>query len=132
MRRHEKEIEGLSLRILVVTFETRERGEAYVRETGLPWPLLIDRHRALYSAYGMGQGRWWSIWGPASWWAYIRLIGRGQRPRRPTGDIRQLGGDILVDPRGMVALHHVGKGPADRPAVSALFERVRQGQGDLR
>ena len=132
MRRRENEVEGLSLRILVVTFETRERAEAYVRETGLRWPLLIDRQRALYSAYGMGHGRWWAIWGPATLWAYIRLIGRGHRPRRPTGDTHQLGGDILVDPMGMVALHHVGKGPADRPAVSALFERIRQGQGDQR
>jgi AhpC/TSA antioxidant enzyme len=132
LRRHEKEVERLGLRILVVTFEAQERAEAYVRETGLRWPLLIDRQRALYGAYDMGPGRWWAIWGPATLWAYIRLIGRGHRPRRPTGDIQQLGGDILVDPMGMVALHHVGKGPADRPAVSALLERIRQGQGDQR
>lgn len=132
MRRHENEVEGLNLRILVVTFEARERAEAYVRETGLRWPLLIDRQRVLYGAYGMEHGRWWAIWGPATLWAYIRLIGRGHRPRRPTGDIHQLGGDILVDPMGMVALHHVGKGPADRPALSALFERIQQSQGDHR
>jgi hypothetical protein len=132
LRRHESEFEKLSLRILVVTFEARERAEAYVRETGLRWPLLLDRQRALYSAYGMGRGRWWAIWGPASLWAYLKLIGRGHRPQRPTGDIHQLGGDILVDPMGMVAMHHVGKGPADRPAVSALLERIRQSQGGQR
>jgi hypothetical protein len=128
LRRHENETEGLKLRILVVTFEARERAQAYVRETGLRWPLLIDRQRALYSAYEMGHGRRWAIWGPATLWAYAKLIGRGHRPGRPTGDIHQLGGDILVDPMGMVALHHVGKGPADRPGVSALLERIRRGQ----
>lgn len=132
MRRHEDEVERLGLEIVVVTFEARERAEEYVRETGLRWPLLIDRRRVVYSAYGMGRGRWSAIWGPATWWAYIQLIGRGHRLRRPTGDIRQLGGDVLVDPMGRVALHHVGKGPADRPAVAALFERVRQGQRDSR
>jgi hypothetical protein len=132
LRRHEDQIERLGLEIVVVTFEARERAEEYVRETGLRWPLLIDPRRVLYSAYGMGRGRRSATWGPATWWAYVQLIGRGHRLRRPTGDIRQLGGDVLVDPMGRVALHHVGKGPADRPPVAALFERVRQGQRDSR
>lgn len=128
MRRHEDQVEGLGLEIVVVTFEARERAGEYVRETGLRWPLLIDRRRVLYSAYGMDRGRWSAIWGPSTWWAYVQLIGRGHRLKRPTGDIRQLGGDVLVDPMGRVALHHVGKGPADRPGVAALFARVRQGR----
>jgi hypothetical protein len=132
LRRHEDQVERLGLEIVVVTFEARERAEAYVRETSLRWPLLIDPRRILYSAYGMGRGRWSVIWGPATWWAYFQLIGRGHRLRRPTGDIHQLGGDVLVDPAGLVALHHVGKGPADRPAVDALFDRVRQAQRDFR
>ena len=110
-----------------MTFEARTPAEEYVRETGLSWPLLIDPSRALYKAYGMGRGRWLAVWGPASWWAYLRLIAGGYRLKRPTGDVRQLGGDILVDPKGRVALHHVGHGPADRPAVSGLLERVRRG-----
>jgi alkyl hydroperoxide reductase subunit AhpC len=126
LRRHEKEFEGLDLHVVVVTFEARERADEYVRETGLRWPLLIDRQRALYRAYGMGRGRWSAIWGPATWRAYVQLIARGRRLRRPTGDVYQLGGDVIVDPQGKVALHHVGKGPADRPAVAALLERVRR------
>jgi alkyl-hydroperoxide reductase/thiol specific antioxidant family protein len=128
LRQHRNEIERLALQVVVVTFEARELAEAYVRETGLPWPLLSDRRRALYSAYGMGRGRWFAVWGPASLWAYARLIARGHRPKRPTADVRQLGGDIVVDPEGTVALHHVGRGPADRPAVSALLDIVRHGR----
>ncbi len=131
MRRHENEFEGLGLEVVVVTFDARERAEAYVQETGLRWPLLIDRQRVLYRAYGMGRGRSSAIWGPATWWAYVHLIGRGHRLRQPTGDVHQLGGDVLVDPRGMVALHHVGSGPADRPQVGLLLEKVRQGQRDF-
>jgi hypothetical protein len=131
LRQHEKELGELALRVVVVTFEARNLAQAYVRETDLPWPLLIDRSRALYRAYGMGRGRWSAVWGPSSWWAYARLIARGRRLARPTGDVRQLGGDVLVDPTGRVALHHVGRGPADRPAVPALLERVRHGSRGL-
>ncbi len=130
MRQHENEFPGLGLRVVVVTFEARERAEQYVHETGLEWPLLSDRERTLYTAYGMGRGRWSAIWGPATLWAYARLIVRGRRVRRPTGDVQQLGGDVLVDPTGRVALCHVGKGPADRPAVGTVLERIRQGRGD--
>ncbi len=125
MRQHENEFPILGLRIVVVTFEARERAEEYVRETDLTWPLLIDRPRALYSAYGMGRGRRAAIWGPATWWAYAQLIARGRRVRRPTGDVQQLGGDVLVDPTGSVTLHHVGKGPADRPPVRAILGLIR-------
>ena len=48
MRQHENEVQALDLRIVVLTFEARERAGEYVRETGLRWPLLIDRRRALY------------------------------------------------------------------------------------
>ena len=106
--------------VLVVTFETKEVAEAYVAETRIPWPLLIDSTRAVYEAYGMGQGHWWSIWGPPSWRAYAGLIRKGRRVRSPTGDIYQLGGDVLIDPAGRVVLHHVGDGPADRRQLSRV------------
>jgi hypothetical protein len=127
LRRHEEDIAALGLRIVVVTFESRERAEAYVQEADLGWPLLVDQQRVLYRAYGMGRGRWTAIWGPATWWKYAQLVARGRRPRRPTDDVHQLGGDVLVDPMGRIALHHVGKGPADRPGVEAILARIRQG-----
>ena len=126
MRRHEDEIEALGLRVLVVSFETSQSAESYVRETGLRWPLLIDSSRRLYTAYGMGRGRWWAIWGPATWLAYLRLIARGRRPQPASGDVQQLAGDVLIDPSGTVILHHVGDGPANRPSISLLLDPVRR------
>lgn len=130
MRAHTREIEELGLAVLVVTFESRRRAEAYVRETDLPWPLLVDPSRAAYRAYRMRRGSRWEIWSPASWGAYFDLLRKGRRLRRPTGDIYQLGGDVLIDPRGRVALHRVEQGPADRPPVSDLLAVVRRSGPD--
>ena len=99
---------------------------AYVRETRLTWPLLVDADRTLYTAYGMQRGSWWNIFGPASCWAYLKLLLRGRRLRPPRDDVRQLGGDVLIDRQGIVRLHHVGAGPADRRAVSALLEPIQK------
>lgn len=109
----------------MVTFELGFLAQAYVRETQLAWPLLVDDSRALYAAYGMDRGGWWAVWGPASWWAYAKLLARGYRMRGSEGDVNQLGGNVLIDPAGVVRLLHVGSGPADRPSVASLLEAVR-------
>ena len=126
MRQHEREIEALDLRVAVVTFERPEIAAGYKEETALRWPLLVDETRALYHAYGMTVGTPWQIWGPATLWAYAKLLWRGRRMAPSTGDVDQLGGDVLIDPSGRVVLHHVGDGPADRPEIDALLAAVRR------
>ena len=100
MRQREEEIELLDLSVMVVTFQAGPLVEAYVHQTGLQWPVLIDPTLSLYQTYGMGHGRWLDIWGPATMWIYFKLMARGRRPHGPAGDINQLGGDVLVDPAG--------------------------------
>lgn len=111
--------------MVVVTFELGPLVQAYVQETQLKWPIVVDESRRLYTAYGMNRGKWWNIYGPASIWVYIRLLLRGRKLRRPQGDPDQLGGDVLIDPGGIVRLQHVGSGPADRPSVESLLRVVR-------
>ncbi len=111
---------------MVVTFQGGPLAENYVRDTGLDWPLLIDKSRSLYRAYGMERGGLWHIWGPPAWWAYMKLLARGRRLRRITGDVFQLGGDVLIAPDGTIRVHHVGAGPADRPTVAELLAVVRE------
>ncbi len=124
LRQYEQQLEATDASVCIVTFETPQRAIAYARETELPWPLLIDENRVLYEAFGMRRGRRWNLYGPASIWAYLKLFARGRRLRKPHDDIYQLGGDVLIDPEGIVRLHYMGVGPADRPKVSTLLDRV--------
>jgi alkyl hydroperoxide reductase subunit AhpC len=126
LRQQTDELERLGIKICVVTFEREFVVRAYIEETQVSWPILIDESRELYSAYGMERGRASDILGFRSWWTYAKLLLRGRRLRRGEGDIYQLGGDVLVDPHGIVRLHHVGNGPADRPAVSKILDVVRE------
>lgn len=96
----------------------------YVRETQLNWPLLIDESCELYRAYGMERESNWNVFGPASWGTYIRLLLKGRKLRKPSGDLNQIGGDVLVDPQGIVRLHYVSRNPADRPEVDAILTAV--------
>lgn len=108
----------------VVTFDAGRMVRAYLEETGITWPLLLDHDRTLYRGYGMERGSVWNIYGPAAIGTYLRLLWRGRSLKRPGSDVRQLGGDVLIDPQGIVRFHHVGDGPADRPEVSTLLQVV--------
>lgn len=122
MREQEAEFAEQEVRIVVVTFEAGFLARQYLVETGLIWPILVDEQRQLYRAYGMLAASFWDIWGPQTWWAYLKAILRGQKLQQSQGDISQRGGDVLIDPSGIVRLHHVGEGPADRPSVRQLLE----------
>jgi len=124
LRDREEEFRKRNVRIVVVTFEAGFLARSYVEETGLTWPLLVDDTRETYRSYGMISASFWDIWGPKTWWAYLKEILKGRKIKKSTGDISQRGGDVLIDPAGTVALHHVGAGPADRPAVPSILERI--------
>lgn len=57
---------------------------------------------------------------------YLYLVfGKGRKVKRPTSsDFRQLGGDVLVDPEGIVQLHYLSDNPADRPSVEQLIAMI--------
>ena len=88
--------------------------------------MLVDPDRVLYTAYAMHRGGLWAIWGPQSWWGFLKLILKGRRLRPPAGDVYQLGGDVLIDPSGTVRLHHVTRVPVDRPAIESILEVVSE------
>ena len=56
----------MEVNVLAITFERGWIAEAYVRETSLTWPLLIDETRELYAAYGMSAARHRDLFGPAA------------------------------------------------------------------
>lgn len=124
MQQHGDALDELNVRPAVVTFEGSPFARQYVAETGVRWPLLIDEKRDLYRAYGMLSAAFWDVWGPKTWAAYLKEFVRGRIPARSAADPMQRGGDVLIDPNGIVRVHHIGRGPADRPTVDALLGGV--------
>ncbi len=124
MRDQEEGFTSRNVKIAVVTFENDFFARNYVAETSLTWPVLVDDTRETYRKYGMLSASYWDVWGPKTWWVYLKGILQGERLRKSEGDIYQRGGDVLIDPDGIVSLHHIGAGPADRPTAGSLLRRI--------
>jgi len=126
LRDREEEFSILKVKIVVVTFEANFLSRNYVEETSLTWPLIIDENREIYRSYGMLSASFWDIWGPKTWLAYLKEIIKGQKLKKSEADIMQRGGDVLIDPNGIVLMHHVGEGPADRPSVEKILRIIKE------
>ena len=112
--------------MLVVSFEEAEHALNYQQEKDIYWPIVVDRIRELYDYYGMNRAGFWDLWGVASWKAHLREILKGNMPKRAHDDVHQRGGDVLIDPEGKVRLHHIGKGPGDRPEIEEVLAIVEE------
>ncbi len=124
MQQHEAELEKRNVKVLVVTFEAGFFARTYVEDTGLRWPLVPETNRELDRAYGMLEAGFLDIWGPGMWWAYLKEIVHGRLPVKSEGEISQRGGDVLIDPKGIVRFHHIGKGPGGRPPVKTILRAM--------
>ncbi|HIJ81735.1 MAG TPA: hypothetical protein HPP76_08505 [Desulfuromonadales bacterium] len=124
MREQEAELIRRNVAVAVVTFEHGFLARAYAEDTSLTWPLLVDDSRELFKGYDMLSAGFWDIWGPRTWWVYLKELLKGKKLQKSEGDIFQRGGDVLIDTAGIVRLHHVGEGPADRPSVEAILQRI--------
>jgi hypothetical protein len=127
LRDLEVEFTERNVKIVIITFENNFLARSYVEETSLSWPLLVDEKREVYRDYGMLSASFWDIWGPKTWWVYLREILKGEKLRKSESDIFQRGGDLLIDPTGIVRMHHIGAGPADRPAVEMILHIIDSG-----
>ena len=112
-------------KIVIITFEASYFARAYAQETGQKWPILVDETRNAYRAYNMLSASFWDVWGPRTWWAYGKEFAKGNFLKKSDGDVQQRGGNVLIDPSGIVRLHHVGDGPADRPSVASILAAIQ-------
>ena len=92
----------------------------------VPYPVLVDREREAYRAWGLRRSSVAGLWlDPRLWARYTSLLVRGERLRRPGSDTLQLGGDFVIDRDGIV-IYARPQQRDDRPPVRELLGALRQ------
>ena len=125
MRQKHGEIEALGATVLAVSFEPRDRLFQLARQLQLPFPLLSDQERDIYRAYGLQRGNLRQIFSLQTILAYIKLLAQGRLYHFRRSDLRQLGGDFIVDPEGVIRYQYRSAAPHDRPSVDDLIRRIK-------
>ena len=79
------------------------------------WPglFLADENRQLYGLLGMRRARLWQVYSPGTLARYGLAATRGQQTPRPVEDIRQMGGDALLQD-GVAVRRWLPRTPDDR------------------
>jgi len=133
-RRH-AELESLGVREVVVFHSTAQELRKYDAE--LPFPVVPDPHKRLYSELGVEAApralldpRAWSTIARAVWRSMGRVAsGRGALPRlMPDGGRWGLPVDLLIDCDGRVLATHYGEHAADHWSVDEVLGLVRSAE----
>lgn len=122
MRDRLDELDGAS--VAAVTFAPQPDLGAHRAHLALPFPLLTDPERSIYSQFGIGRGSFSEIWSLGTLKMYGRLMRAGWRPRAPVQDTRQLGGDFVIDAQGKLTAAFLPRSPDSRPSIDSLVSAV--------
>ncbi|PKB57291.1 MAG: hypothetical protein BZY73_03670 [SAR202 cluster bacterium Casp-Chloro-G3] len=124
MRRYYGAIQSSGGEVLIISFESKARLAQLARQMRLPFPLLSDPERDVYRGYGLVKGSWTQVLGPKTAWTYLKLLLRGRRYHFQRSDLRQLGGDFVIDREGVVRYEYRSAQPEDRPSIANLLEAL--------
>lgn len=114
--------------VALITFTDPESLIGYSKQHNLGFPVLTDRNRDAYRAFGLGRGSITRVYGWNALRRYIEIFRSNGFAglRRPTEDTLQLGGDFVVDANGTLVYGFWGDGPDDRPTADELINAVTQ------
>ena len=96
----------------------------------LPFPVLLDKSRESYSAWGLGRTNLFgAMLSPTLNWRYLKLLLRGERFLGFAPDMFQLGGDFVIDPHGKIAYACRMRNNGDRASADTLLRELRRAAG---
>ena len=130
---HHAQIQATNTDVVTISFGTPYWAHVWLQETQSPFPFLVDPERAAYRAYGL-EASVFRSWSPANLWYYSKAVLQRRETFGKRGDPHQLGGDFIIDARGIVQLSHPSRDPTDRPSMArilAVLQRNLPGSSEL-
>lgn len=111
--------------IVMIGPGTPAEAAAFVDELGLADPVLTDRDRAAYRAYGLGQAPVRSLLDPRVIAGGVRAATKGFLPRTSSGNPLQLQGQFLIDHDGIIRSATRPRLMSDIPSATALLAAAK-------
>lgn len=125
MREKTPRLNDLNAAVLVISFESPAALRRFHWFQDLPFLVVSDQSRRLYSSFRLRSRPLLRLFDRETMKTYARELLRGHLPPWPRADLRQLGGDVVLNQAGDVVFVHRSATPADRPSVETLLQVLR-------
>ena len=123
------EFQALDVRVAAISFGIAYWAQVWMAETDAPFPVWLDPDRASYDAYGL-EASLWRAWGWRNLRYYATALLKGEKLHshygRNRGDTDQLGGNFIVDGRGVLRFAYPSRDPTDRPSIEDMLKALKK------
>ena len=116
MHRSKERFDG---RLWLVGMGTPAHAQAFKKETGVDFGVLLSPDKAAYEAMDLKRGSNAEVFSPKGLVKSLRRA-RHQPMRPPEQDWHQMGGTFVITPGGDIVFAHRGEHPGDEPEVGAI------------
>ena len=121
MRDHAAEFAAKGANLAAVGLGDVRYAEEFRKETGIPFPLLIDEHKEAYVAIDLRSGNVFHLLRGDNFAARNRAKAAGASQHRLGRDPFQLGGSFVLGPGNVDRFTHVSENFGDNAPMSALL-----------
>lgn len=121
LHRHRDAFGEAGVGIVMIGPGTPAEAAAFIDALGLADPVLTDRDRSAYRAFGLGRAPVRSLLDPRVIAGGVRAATRGFLPRTSSGDPLQLQGQFLIDRGGIIRSATRPRLMSDIPSATALL-----------
>ena len=122
LHRARERFEAAGARVVLIGMGTPRQAAWFARKYAPGLTVLADEQRRSYRAFGLESGSVGDLLGPKSVVTGIRHAARsGVMQGRPTGNVTQLGGALVIAPGGEVRFEHRSENAGDSAEPDALL-----------
>jgi AhpC/TSA antioxidant enzyme len=129
LNRAHSDIEATGARLVLIGQATPRHAAHYQRRFAPEVEILADDSRESYKAMGYPRASATQLVGPKSLMKGLPRGASGVGVGRAIGDVRQLGGTIIVSPEGEILWEQRMKDASDTPSIDELLEALKETLG---
>lgn len=124
MSARKSDFEKAGARVVLVGMGNSAECAAFQKKFHVPFAMISDPDRVLYRQFDLQRMSPLGVFSPALALKSIAAIARGHTIGRPQGDVLQLPGVFVINPKGRIVFSHQPDNPAIHPNPDTILEAL--------